>query len=177
MKVALLLTSIFLLSLAIGCSPQTRPTQRTQQGNQAQPESQPSLATSERGTSGEAKAMLQKAVGHYQSVGRRQALADFTGRKPPFVDRDLYVFCIGSNSSTLTAHGAFPQYVGRSVDVWRDADGKPLGKAIQDAASNSAEGSIQYRMINPISGSIEPKITFWKKLGEDVCGVGAYNPQ
>jgi hypothetical protein len=32
-------------------------------------------------------------------------------------------------------------------------------------------------MINPVSGKIEPKLSFWKKLGEDVCGVGAYNPQ
>lgn len=177
MKAAFLLTSVFLLSLTIGCSQQTQPTQSTQQGNQAQPKSQPSQPTSERGTPVEAKAMLQKAVEHYQSVGRKQALADFTGKKAPFVDRDLYVFCVGSNSSTLTAHGAFPQYVGVSVDVWRDADGKPLGKAIQDAAHANDEGSIQYRMVNPLSARIEPKITFWKKLGEDVCGVGAYNSQ
>jgi signal transduction histidine kinase len=121
--------------------------------------------------------MLDKAVEHYHSVGRTQALADFTARKAPFFDRDLFVFCLGSKSSKLTAHGAFPQYVGQSVDVWRDADGKPLGKAIQAAASNSDEGSIRYPMINPVSGKVEPKISFWKNLGEDVCGVGAYNPQ
>ena len=177
MKAALLLTSVFLLSLVISCSRQSQPTQSTQQGNQAQPQSQPSLATSERGTPAEAKAMLQKAVEHYNSVGHKQALADFSAKKSPFGDRDLYVFCIGSNSSTLTANGAFPQYVGMSIDVWRDADGKPLGRAIQDAASKSDEGSIQYRMINPISGKIEPKSAFWKRLGEDVCGVGVYNSQ
>jgi hypothetical protein len=32
-------------------------------------------------------------------------------------------------------------------------------------------------MINPISGVVEPKLSFWKKLGEDVCGVGAYRPE
>ena len=181
MKTAFLITSLFLLSLFFGCSKQSPPTPSSQSsnqpGNQAQPQSQPSLATSERGTPAEAKAMLQKAVEHYQATGRKQSLADFTGRKAPFIDRDLYVFCIGANSSTLTAHGAFPQYVGLSIDVWKDADGKPLGKAIKDAANAADEGTIQYRMINPISGRIEPKITFWKKLGEDVCGVGAYNPQ
>ena len=119
--------------------------------------------------------MLEKAVAHYQTVGRKQALADFTGKESPFFDRDLYVFCVGSNSSTLTANGAFPQYVGMSVDVWKDADGKPLGKAIQNAARNSDQGSIEYRMFNPVSGTIEPKISYWRKLGEDVCGVGAYN--
>jgi hypothetical protein len=177
MKAAFLLSSVFLLSFFIGCSRPTQSNQSTQQGNQAQPQSQAPLPRSERGTPDEAKAMLQKAVEHYQAVGRKQALADFTGKKAPFADRDLYVFCLGSNSSNLTAHGAFPQYVGLSVDVWKDADGKPLGKAIQNAAHASDEGSIQYRMTNPLSGSIEPKISFWKNLGEDVCGVGAYNPK
>lgn len=175
MKTALLLTSIFLLSFVVCCTHQAQPTQSTQQGNQAQSQSQPSVAKSERGTPAEAKAMLQKAVDHYQAVGRKLGLADFTGKKAPFVDRDLYVFCIGSNSSTLTANGAFPQYVGMSVDVWKDADGKPLGRAIQDAAHAADEGSIHYRMINPVSAKTEPKVAFWKKLGEDVCGVGVYN--
>ncbi|HSS19484.1 MAG TPA: cache domain-containing protein [Pyrinomonadaceae bacterium] len=174
MKVGFLLVCI-LLSLAIGCSPVVKPTQSSPQSNQ--PKAQLSPDKSERGTPAEAQAMLQKAVEHYQSAARQQALADFTGKKPPFGDRDLYVFCLDLNGSTLTAHGAFPQYVGKSVDVWKDADGRPLGKAIQDAASKSEDGSIRYRMINPISGKIEPKISFWRKLAEDVCAVGAYNPE
>jgi len=32
-------------------------------------------------------------------------------------------------------------------------------------------------LINPTSGKLEPKITFVQKVGDDVCGVGAYNPQ
>ena len=35
--------------------------------------------------------MLQKVVAHYKAVGRKQALADFNGKEPPFGDRDLYV--------------------------------------------------------------------------------------
>src|SRR5262249_50633554 len=51
----------------------------------------------ERGTPAEAKAMLEKAVEHYKSVGRTQAFADFNAKKAPFFDRDLYVFCNDSN--------------------------------------------------------------------------------
>ena len=58
----------------------------------------------ERGTPAEAKAMLQKAVAHYKEVGRKQALADFNAKKPPFGDRDLYVFCIGPDL-TIVANG------------------------------------------------------------------------
>lgn len=70
------------------------------------------LAGAERGTLAEAKALLAKAVGHYKAVGRKQALADFTGKKTPFIDRDLYVVCIGPKG-IVTAHGGYPAYVAR----------------------------------------------------------------
>jgi len=68
-------------------------------------------------------------------------------------------------------------YVGSSVDALKDAEGKPLGKAIMDTASSGSGGSVQYRWTNPVSGKIEPKISFVQTVGEDVCGVGAYQPQ
>ena len=176
MKVVVLLTVIFLLSLVSGCMQKTQPTQNSQQGNQAQPQSQPSGAKSERGTPAEAKAMLEKAVEHYNSVGRKQALADFTGKKPPFVDRDLYVACIGPDH-TIIANGGFPYLVGSSADAWKDADGKSLGRTSFEVASSKGEGSVAYRWYNPVSGKLEPKVLFVQKIGDDVCGVGAYNPQ
>src|SRR6266705_1954405 len=90
-----------LWGLLVGCTQLTRQTQNTQQNTPqskeapAQTKGQSSVPKSERGKPAEAKAMLQQAVDHYNSVGRKQALADFTGKKPPFVDRDLYVACIG----------------------------------------------------------------------------------
>ena len=176
MKIVILLTIVCFLTLVVSCKQQVKSAPSNAPDNRAQTQSQPSTPKGERGTPAEAQAMLQSVVTHYQTVGRKQALADFSGKKPPFYDRDLYVFCLGSDSSTLTANGQFPQYVGLSVDVWKDADGKPLGKAIQEAARKSDQGTIDYRMYNPISGQIEPKISYWRKLGEDVCGVGAYNP-
>src|SRR5574337_704103 len=70
-------------------APATNPPQSTATLQEAQPtnppeattppEPTPSATLSERGTPDEAKAMLQKAVEHYNAVGREQALADFTG--------------------------------------------------------------------------------------------------
>src|SRR5262249_4737587 len=97
------------------------------------------VSAAERGTPGEARAMLAKAVAHYKSVGRKQALADFNSKKAPFSDRDLYVFCVGPDHVTV-ANGGFPSYVGTSVDALKDADGKDLGKALLDAAGKN-EGS------------------------------------
>jgi len=132
-------------------------------------------AAGERGTPDEAKAMLKKAVAHYKAVGRKQALADFTAKKSPFADRDLYVFCIGPDRIEV-ANGGFPSYVGMSADALKDAKGNAVGKAILDVASSKGEGAVEYLWLNPVSHKTEAKISFVEKVGDDVCGVGAYNP-
>ena len=174
MKTILQVTIMVLLSLVVSCTKHTQPVQSAAAEKQTQTPATAPAAT-DRGTPAEAQAMLRKAVEHYNDVGRKQALADFNGRKAPFYDRDLYVFCIGPNHIEV-ANGGFPQFVGTSADALRDADGKSLGKALWDAASNPGEGSVKYRWTNPVSGKTEPKIGFVQKIGEDVCGVGAYNP-
>lgn len=138
----------------------------------------PELAAQQakRGTPDEAKAMLAQAVAHYNKVGRDKALADFTAQKQRFHDRDLYVFCLGDNGK-ISAHGAQKKYVGTSSDALRDADGKPLGKAIVDAASSKGKGTVEYTWLNPMTQQPEPKVSFVQKVGQDVCGVGAYRPE
>jgi cytochrome c len=135
----------------------------------------PTGAAAQRGTAAEAKAMLAKAGAHYKEVGRKQALADFTAQKAPFSDRDLYVFCIGPDGS-ITAHGAQAKLVGTPAEQIKDADGKPIAKALQDAAKKKAGGSVEYRWMNPVTHQNERKISFVQKLSGDVCGVGAYQP-
>ena len=127
----------------------------------------------DRGTPAEAQAMLQRAAAHYKAVGRKQALADFTGKKAPFADRDLYVFCLGPDR-LMVANGGYPSFVGMSVDVLKDADGKLLGKALWEAGSREGGGSVEYPHINPVSHKPELKVSFVQKMGDDVCGVGAY---
>ena len=117
--------------------------------------------------------MLQKAVEHYKAVGRKQAFEDFTGKKAPFFDRDLYVVCVTNRA--ITANGGFPQYVGMSPDAWKDADGKPLGKAMWDAVATKNEASVEYNWLNPVSKKSEPKISYLAKIDSDLCAVGAYN--
>ena len=135
----------------------------------------PGAGAAERGTPDEARAMLKKAVAHYKAVGRKQALADFNAKKEPFGDRDLYVFCIGPDRIEV-ANGGFPSYVGMSADAIKDAKGNAVGKAILETAASKGEGSVEYLWLNPVSHKTEAKISFVEKVGDDVCGVGAYNP-
>jgi len=126
----------------------------------------------ERGTPTEAKAMLDKAAAHYKAVGRKQALADFNAKKAPFGDRDLYVVCLDPDHIEV-ANGGFPSVVGTSADAIKDATGKPLGKRIWEVGSKG-EGSVAYDWLSPVTKKTEHKVSFVRKVGDDVCVVGAY---
>src|SRR5512133_2164813 len=142
-------------------------------GASTQAASQPAPTSSgEHATPAEAQAMLEAAVQHYQDVGREQALEDFTNKKAPFADRDLYVVCLGSDHK-MTANGAYPMLVGLSADAINDSEGRPLGQAVWDVVTVQPQGSMPFHWKNPISGQEESKVLFYQKLDQDVCGVAA----
>jgi cytochrome c len=126
------------------------------------------------GTPAEAKAMLAKAVTYYKANGRSKALAEFNRNRPPFSDRDLYVFCIGPDNK-LVADGQYHEYINQSADQLKDANGKPIGKAVWDIAMKKGEGELHYNWINPVTKLIEPKVSYFAKVGQDACGVGSYD--
>ncbi len=127
------------------------------------------------GTTEEARSMLLKAIDHYKSVGRQQALADFTAKKPPFADRDLYVLCF-SPDRTVIANGAFPSAVGTNGDVVIDVNGRGVATAARNSTSAGGNGVVQYRWVNPLTRTVETKVAFFARVGDDVCGVGTYTP-
>lgn len=134
------------------------------------------LSADDRGTPLDAKGMLAKALSYYATAGRNRALADFTAKAAPFNDRDLYVVCIGPDHK-ITASGGFPEYVGLSADIFlKDADGNSIAQKGWDLAMQKGQGEIRYNWFNPATLFIEKKITFFARTGDDVCGVGAYDP-
>jgi len=134
-----------------------------------------SLFAADRGTAAEAKVMLQQAIAHYKSVGRKQALTDFTAKKPPFGDRDLYVLCFNSEHIVI-ANGAFASHVGSRGDTMVDMDGRGVAEAAWKVTSATGEGMVRYRWLNPATRTMEVKMTFFARVGADVCGVGVYSP-
>jgi cytochrome c len=122
-------------------------------------------------TTDEAKALLARAATALEKDGDAKALAQFNDPKGPFVDRDLYVFCFGTNSR-VTAHRD-PAMLGNDISVLKDTDGKPFG-AEMVAVSAKGEGTVEYKWLNPVTQKVEPKISFLKKVGRQTCGVGAY---
>jgi signal transduction histidine kinase len=130
----------------------------------------PALAE-ERGTPEEARQLLGRAVALVEEAGEKKALAAFNDRDGAFVDRDLYVFCLGPDYK-ITAHIDSGM---RGVDVHTltDPDGKEIGWEMIEIGKRGG-GSLEYRWVNPLTREVEPKITFLAPAGDQLCGVGAY---
>ena len=133
-----------------------------------------SHASSQPGSMEEAEAMLERAVLHYEQVGREQALADFNAPTAPFINGDLYVFCYGPER-TITAHGVDPALLGVDIDALRDVDGTAFATEMVRVAQASTQGGrSEYKWRNPATGRVERKICVVRAVGTEVCGVGAY---
>ena len=128
------------------------------------------VAAGEFGTAAEAKAMLEKAVAAVKA-NKTDALAKFTKGEGGFKDRDLYPFC-GGPDGNFTAH---PTLVGKSLKELKDKQGKALGAEIYANAKEGSIGEVAYMWVRP--GTTEPlvqKVSFFTKVGDQVCAVGYY---
>jgi len=131
----------------------------------------PWATAGEKGTPEEAKALLDKAVKLVQTEGDTKALAAFNDLKGGYVDRDLYVFCFGPDNK-VSAH-IDKTMLGREAATIKDADGKPVGSQMAEIAK-TGEGSLEYKWKNPVSQQVGTKVSYLKRAGTQVCGVGAY---
>jgi cytochrome c len=131
------------------------------------------IAAGDRGNAAEAKALLDRAVAHVDSVGAEKAYADFNRPDGGFVDRDLYVYCVDMQGNTL-AHGANPALVGKNLLDLKDVNGvQPVREGIR-IAQTTGQGTFEYSWPNPISKKIEPKSTYVSKVKNGECAVGYY---
>ena len=127
-------------------------------------------ASNEFGTAEEAKAMLIRAI-HELKADKLTAIAEFNHNDPRFRDRDLFVFCFDARDGKFTAHEAF---VAHDVRELRDAYGAPIGAEIYSNAKDSSITEIVF--FSPVPGSTElaVKTAFVTRIGDQVCGVSAY---
>jgi signal transduction histidine kinase len=131
----------------------------------------PALA-GDRATPQEAQALLDKAVKAVQA-DEAKALAAFNDPKGGYQDRDLYVFCSGPDGKT-TAHRD-PKMVGVAIADIKAPGGREVGKEIA-ALGQKGGGTLEYPWTNPVTSKVETKISYVKKAGNQLCGVGAYKP-
>jgi cytochrome c len=125
-----------------------------------------------RHTAEDAQAMVQKAIDHFHNKGAEATIAMVNSGAPEFRRDELYVFMVGPDRMTI-ANGADVTRVGLDAASIKDIDGKPFGKEMLERAT--AEGAwVEYKFKNPVSGEIEQKISWVRKVDGFIFGSGVY---
>jgi signal transduction histidine kinase len=130
-------------------------------------------SAAEFGTASEAEAMVKKAVEHIRKVGKEQAYADFTAKKPPFFDRDLYVTVLSLSGVNL-AHGTNPKMVGMDLTEFKDSDGKPFYKERLELVKTQSKFWQDYKFTDPTTKKILPKAMYCEKEADAIVCTGIY---
>jgi cytochrome c len=130
-------------------------------------------AAEEFGTPKEAEAMVKKAVGHIKADGKEAAYADFTEKKPGWVDRDMYVVVYGMDGKVY-AHGQNAKMVGKDLIELKDADGKLFVKERVELAASKGKFWQDYKFTDPVSKKVLPKAMYCERLDDVVACAGIY---
>jgi len=122
------------------------------------------------GTAEEARAMLEKAVAAVKA-SKAKALDMFNKGEGGFKDRDLYVFCANASDGVETAH---PTHKGSKLTDIKDVKGFAFGEEIMRTATEGRISEVAYMWPRPDSDTPVQKVTFFTKVGDQICGVGYY---
>jgi signal transduction histidine kinase len=130
-----------------------------------------SVPAAQFGTAEDAKAMLEKAVTAVKE-DKAKALDMFNKGEGGFKDRDLYVFCANASDGIVTAH----PYANKGKQL-RDILGKkgyPLGEEMMQKATEGTIREVTYWWPRPGTDTPLEKISYYTKVGDQICGVGYY---
>lgn len=120
------------------------------------------------------KALLNKAVSFYREH-KDSALPVFS-RQGEFIDQELYVYVVNTQGVLLASGGPSVILVGREISNLLDQN---LKTAFHQALT-APEGEVHeadYRWVNPDDGKVEPKHTYYQRIGDRVLAVGYYLPR
>ncbi len=131
------------------------------------------FAQAKKPTQDEVKAIAIKAADFVAAKGVDEAAKVFT-TEGEFKFGEIYVNVIDTQGNWVI-YPPKPENKGKSVLNFIDEDGKELGKDILNTGLKG-EGWTEYRWKNPASNTIQPKITYVKKVpGKDLIAyVGIY---
>lgn len=129
---------------------------------------------SEYGTKEEAIVLLDKALADIKAKGKDAVFEAVTAKKPEYINKDLYVFCL-DDSGVMLAHGANVGLVKKDLSKLKDADGKFFVQEQIETSKKAGGGWVDYKWTNSATKMIEPKSSVVKNTGDGYyCGVGIY---
>jgi cytochrome c len=124
-------------------------------------------------TPAQAQALLARAVDALRADPGKAIDAFNTLLRGPYAEDDLYVFVIGLSDKRVHANGADPRLIGTDALSLRVPDGKFVQEMIA-AAGQRDQWEMDYAWPNPVTGNVENKHVFLRKVDDMVVGVGYY---
>jgi signal transduction histidine kinase len=129
-----------------------------------------SVPAAQFGTAEEAKAMLERVIAAVKE-DKAKALDMFNKGEGGFKDRDLYVACAKASDGIVTAH---PYLKGEHLGDIKGKKGYPVGQEMMQKATEGTIREVTYWWPRPGSDKPLEKITFYTKVGDQICSVGYY---
>jgi cytochrome c len=126
-----------------------------------------------RATAAQAQALLERAA-QAVSADPAKAIEAFNKPRGVYSEDDLYVFVIDLGGNRFLAHGANRRLIGTDALSLRDARGEPLGRRLKAAVEKVDAAEVNYPWPNPVTGKVENKHTYLRKVGKLLVGVGYY---
>ncbi|WP_431061214.1 cache domain-containing protein [Pseudomonas abietaniphila] len=122
----------------------------------------------------QARALLDKASKALEQDqdGTLEAINNLKGG---FLQDDLYVFVVNVDTKRYVAHGTNLRLVNTDFSKIKDPEGKPVGLPMLEMIKKQPEGEYEYRWRNPVTGKVEHKHAYMRKVGEFLVAVGYYN--
>lgn len=107
---------------------------------------------------------VSEAVVYSQRQGKEQALHEFSDPNGSFTKGERYIWAYDYNCTNL-AHPYHPEYKGTNKSDLTDPSGFRMIEAMRNAALNGS-GFVQYQYENPVSGLIEDKLSYVKRVDD-----------
>ena len=127
----------------------------------------------DKGTAGEAMAMVKKGVELIKAHGKDKAFAEFSNPSGAFVKGDLYVMAYDLEGNNK-AHGGNPKLIGKNLIDIKDANGVYIVKSFIEVAKGKGKGWVDYKWPNTVTKAVENKSTYIEKVDDVLIGVGIY---
>ena len=128
-----------------------------------------------RASAEQAKALLDKAAADL-AKDEQATIKSINSLQGGFLQDDLYVFVVNLDNQRYLAHGTNLRLINTDFSKVKDPEGKPVGEPILALMATQDQGEYEYRWKNPVTGKVENKHAYLKKVGNRLVAVGYYSP-
>lgn len=128
-----------------------------------------------RASAEQAMALLNKAAIDL-AKDEKGTLTAINSLKGGYLQDDLYVFVVDLDNQRYVAHGTNLRLINTDFSKVNDPEGKPVGEPILALIAKQDQGEYAYRWKNPVTGKVEDKHAYLKKVGHFLVAVGYYSP-